>query len=155
MSQPPKQPVRLPPKPRPERPQQKERPERPPVDFAALPKSQPANGDFMTKLNECEDAIKNTKCVVFRITNNAVCSVCRNPEFNAASNKLKESVASNPNVKYYDFDWAGNSGLIGMLEIIEQQVPYFKIFADGKLVKTFKGAKHMAEIEKVIMEHAN
>jgi hypothetical protein len=153
MSQSPKKPIRLPPKPRPERPQQKDRPERPPVDFAALPKSQPSNGDFMTKLTECESTIKNTKCVVFRITNNKVCSLCRSPDFIAASNKLKESLANNPDVKYYDFDWAENSGLVGMLEIIEQKVPYFKIFADGKLVKTYSGTKHMAEIEKDVQAY--
>jgi hypothetical protein len=150
MSQPPKQPIRRPAPPRPERPPQKERPARPDVDYSSLPKSQPQNSNFAMQLTECENAIKNMKCVVFRVTA-SWCGTCKKADFTSASNKLKELADSMPNVKYYDFDWDRDLSVIGMLEIIETTVPYFKVFHNGKLVKTYSGTTHMKELEKDVV----
>lgn len=166
MSQPPKQPKQS----APARPSQPVNPNRPPPSDIALPSSYSgpvsapttsktsklpklSQSEFTSVLMDCENAIRDVKCVVFRVTA-SWCGTCKKADFTASCNQLKESVTSNPNVKYYDFDWDSHVSVIGMLEIIETTVPYFKIFHKGNLVKTYSGTKSMKEIEKAIEEYS-
>jgi hypothetical protein len=163
MSQPPKQPSQT----RSGQPRPSANPNRPPPAGIAMPTSmnqvpsapvsQPSaaklsQSEFTALLTECEDAIATKKCVVFRVVSNT-CSVCRKPDFTAACDALKNKLASNPDVKYYDFEFSRHLTVMGMLDIIEEKVPNFTVFHNGKLVKKYTGPSHMSELEKAITEY--
>jgi thioredoxin-like negative regulator of GroEL len=104
------------------------------------------NTDLNNKYNELENDIKNTT-ILFKIST-TWCRMCKNKSFLTNYDNLKKKY--NSAIKFVELDAEKDIKLLAMLDILENGVPYIKLFKKGKLLGSYTGINIFEKLENDI-----
>jgi hypothetical protein len=125
---------------------------RPDVDLKHIPYSK-SEDDIRTLLKQCQDDISSTKCVVFKVYS-GFRTVQDQSTFDASYNTLKSTYSANSHVKFINLNYESHFIIIELLNLFEGELPYFKIFHNGTLAKTYLGLENFADIDQDVQTYS-
>jgi thioredoxin-like negative regulator of GroEL len=88
------------------------------------------------KFKEYDADITNKVNILFKVSMKT-CSACKSKTYLDSYEQIKKKYSSS--IKFVELDVEKDIKLLAMLDILENAVPYMKLFSKGKLVDTYKG----------------
>ncbi len=102
--------------------------------------------------------INETQCLVLKFSA-SWCGPCKNKTFLETYHNLKKQYATNPDVKFIEFDVDDDETLLSekiLYNFSIRSIPTIKIFHKGKQLNEYKGAGNLNKVEadiKTILSH--
>ena len=102
------------------------------------------------KFKEYDGDIANKINILFKVSMKS-CSACKNKGYLEGYEQIKKNYGSA--IKFVELDVEKDVKLLGMLEILENGVPYIKLFMKGKLISTYTGINIFKKLEEDIKKN--
>jgi hypothetical protein len=105
--------------------------------------------DLDKKFKEYDGDIVNKTNILFKV-GMKTCGACKSKTYVDSYESLKNKYGST--IKFVELDVSVDQDirLIGMLDILENSVPYIKFFSKGKLINTYKGVNVFKKLDEDI-----
>jgi hypothetical protein len=94
------------------------------------------DGDIANKIN-----------ILFKVSMKS-CSACKNKGYLASYDEIKKKYGSS--IKFVELDVEKDVRLLAMLDVLENGVPYIKLFSKGKLINTYTGINIFKKLDEDI-----
>ena len=103
-----------------------------------------------SKFKEYDGDIMNKKNIIFKVSMKS-CSACKSKTYLDGYEQMKKNYGST--IKFVELDVEKEVKLLGMLEILENSVPYIKFFSKGRLISTYTGVNIFKKLEEDIKKN--
>jgi|688.fasta_scaffold2016944_1 thioredoxin-like negative regulator of GroEL len=113
----------------------------------APPVIQQFNNDLDTKFKEFQGEIDNKTNILFKVSMKS-CGACKSKTYLDSFALLKKKYDTS--IKFVELDVEKDRSLLAMLDILENSVPYIKLFIKGKLINTYTGVSVFKKLDEDI-----
>jgi thioredoxin-like negative regulator of GroEL len=108
------------------------------------------DNELDTKFKEYDGDIANKINILFKISMKS-CGACKSKTYLDSYDLIKKKYSSS--IKFVELDVEKDVRLLGMLDILENAVPYIKFFSKGKLIDTYKGVNIFKKLDEDIKKN--
>ena len=102
------------------------------------------------KFKEYDSDITNKMNILFKVSMKT-CGACKSKTYLDSYEQIKNKYGSS--IKFVELDVEKEMKLLGMLDILENAVPYIKFFSKGKLIDTYKGVNIFKKLDEDIKKN--
>jgi len=102
------------------------------------------------KFKEYDADIINKVNILFKVSMKS-CSACKSKTYLDSYDLIKNKYSSS--IKFVELDVEKDVRLLGMLDILDNSVPYIKFFSKGKLIDTYRGVNVFKKLDEDIKKN--